>query len=134
MTLEEIEASLPNGFHDAVLCKINADYEGRVADLRINVDVSTEGRSPIYRQALVILRGLEFLAVDSSPSGSQRLGSGLRIDAGPGQPSTSPLQTLDVPTGAFAHWFFVSPWNAFVRVVAREAELRWCGDPAATSE
>lgn len=36
------------------------------AGVRINVDVSTQGRPPIYRQALVVLGGLEFLAVDGA--------------------------------------------------------------------
>ena len=40
MTIEEIETNLPNGFHDAVLKKINIDYVSYEADLEIKVGLS----------------------------------------------------------------------------------------------
>jgi hypothetical protein len=126
VTLEELEDSLPNGFHDAILLQCTADYEGRRAEFTFRVDISEPEQPEGRRDARVVLRGLEFFAIDPPPSGSQRLGDmDLLVSAGPGQPDTARLPHLTIPDGTFAHWFFVSSWNSFIRVVAREAELHW---------
>ena len=45
------------------------------------------------------------------------------IDAGDGEPATSPLALPPVPPDAFLSWIFVHQQNTFLRVVARDVRL-----------
>jgi len=43
MTFEELEQSLPNGFHDATLLQVSLDIVERHATVKISVHVSADG-------------------------------------------------------------------------------------------
>lgn len=135
MTLEELEATLPNGLHDAYLERVVIDYaQGRAClDLRVSVG-SPEDRneSPeLYRPATIELFGLRFLAIDPPGPGAQPPGPRrVWIDAGPGRPPTSDRTVPSpLPEGVFLHWIFIRDWNSFFYVAATEAKLKWRDDP-----
>ncbi len=134
MTIDELEASLPNGFHDAELFSIAAYFGSREARLELNVwlgDMDVPGRREVYRRAVLVLSDLHYLSIDPPQSDPGR--GPYKIDSGPGQPSTAPAA---VPQAAqpYLHWFFVSEWNAFVRFSARSARLEWQGEQTVTGE
>ena len=37
----------------------------------------------------------------------------------------APRPLAPLPEGAFAYWFFIKEWNAFIHVAARGAEMEW---------
>jgi hypothetical protein len=134
MTLDEIAASIPNGFHDAELNSLTIDYAKREARLILDIWVADDQENPeeleSYRPAEVTLSGLVFW-VSEPPDPRYPYGKpgAQRIDIGP-------LATLErketlhlppVPPGAFANWVFVTDWNAFVYVAAEGARLKWLG-------
>lgn len=126
-TLAAISAELPNGFHDAELCRFDVDYERAELVMALNVDVSDPDVSddPEYRPLQLSFSGLAFMAIDP-PRSTTALSApkALWIDAGDGQPSTSPVELPPLPESCFLCWFFVSEWSAFIRVAARDAKLR----------
>ncbi len=124
-TLEEIELALPNGFHDARLCKLGVDYEHCTITMTLDIEVSDpdEYAGPKYRRGELVIRRVAFVSVDAPRATLEP--KSLWIDAGAGQPSTSPIELPELPSECFVHWFFVNDWNGFIRVAAHDAELHW---------
>lgn len=124
-TIEELEATLPNGLHDARLLQLTIDYATRQVVMALDVVVNDE-RKPEYREGSLHLTGVHFLVID--PPGTNATLSSSRpsmIETGAGQPSTSVIDLPSAPPGYFLQWFFVYDWNAFIRVVAKDAYFRW---------
>ncbi len=129
MTLDELAASLPSGLHDAKLLSLAIDYprQRMTLDLRIDVgdpDAPDAAAREARRPVRICFTGLVLCVVDPPDSRYpfDRAGP-LTIDAGDGEPSTSPLVLPPVPPGAFLSWIFVYEWNAFLRVVARDVRI-----------
>lgn len=129
MNLEELEASLPNGLHDAQLRQFAVDYITRTASIVLSIWVgdargSTREARETYRKARIDLQGLAFASVDP-PEESGGDGE-LRIDAGSGVAPTASLKLPSaLPKECFVHWIFVSEWNAFIHVAAETASICW---------
>lgn len=131
MTIDELEAELPNGFHDAILRDYSSDGATHSAEFTIDVWVG-DLRSPTvserecYRPARLELLGLVYLIVDAPDRRSVAAeGAPIRID----KCAADENATLagQVPPGGFAGRFFVNEWNTFIHFGAREARLTWLG-------
>jgi hypothetical protein len=127
VTLEELEASLPNGLHDAELLKLQIDYAGDEAVLDVNVDVGVGEAEDMYRPARLTFSGMQFVAIDP-PTVRQKDFSPSMIDTGTGQPSTAPTALPEIPSDCFLCWFFVVNWNGFIRIAARNVAHQWLGE------
>ena len=124
-TIEELELTLPNGFHDARLLRLDIDYRARQATITLDVVVNEEGK-PVFRSGVLRITGVVFLVLDPPAPGSTLDSSKpSQIDTGQGQPNTSPLTLPPVPPGHFLEWFFVVDWNSFIRVCAEDASFEW---------
>jgi hypothetical protein len=128
MTLEEIENTLPNGFHDARINKINLDYAKRVATFYLEIWVadSEEETRENYRAAKLTLSGLLFCVIEApDPKYPYHEEKALWVDAGSSKLGDLSLTQLPepLPSGAFTHWFFVNDWNAFIHVAATDAQI-----------
>jgi hypothetical protein len=134
MTLDEVAASIPNGFHDAELNTFTIDYTKREARLILDVWVADNQEKPekieSYRLAEVTLSGLVFW-VSEPPDPRYPYGEpgAQRIDIGPIATfeRKEALRLPPVPAGAFANWVFVTGWNAFIYVAAEDARINWLG-------
>lgn len=126
-TLEAVVAALPNGLHDARLRSLHLDYTKAEAVFVLDALVSTpESSVPSdYRSLQLTVHGLVFASIDVPASAALGSGKPLRIDAGPGQPSTAPSELPELPEGCFLHWLFVDEWNGFIRLAGRGASYRW---------
>jgi hypothetical protein len=70
MNIEDIEKTLPNGFHDSYVNNIKIDFKKREAEIDIKIDYSSIDRneiSPIYCNGKLILKRL-FLFVFDPPN------------------------------------------------------------------
>jgi hypothetical protein len=127
MTLEQLQRSLPNGLHDAVLTGLRVDYVTRSAVLEIDIDVSPASdvsAAVSCRPARIVFSGLQFVVID--PPGPAYDGfAPSTIDAGEGQPSTYRCELPPLKGDAFLCWIFVSRLNAFIRIAAEDVELEW---------
>ena len=64
MTIDELDAFLPNGLHDAKLGKVAIDFTERTVRLDLNIWVGDEEKREAYRSAEVTLSGLLFWVSD----------------------------------------------------------------------
>jgi hypothetical protein len=129
-TIEQLDANLPNGLHDAHLLGVEIDYEARQVVMHLDVLVNSE-RKPEYRRGTLTIIGVEFLAIDPpGPNAVLSSSKPSRIDAGSGQPSTAAINLPGLPPDCFLHWFFVNEWNGFIRVAAKDATWRWLDQSA----
>ncbi len=131
-TLDDVSATLPNGFHDAKLKRLLIDYAKREARFIIDIwvgDMSMEQRE-VYRLAEISLSGLLFWISEPPAANPTFDTGGERIDIGSlAELSKKPCLDLPfVPEGAFVNWVFLTEWNAFNYVAAQDAELTWLGD------
>jgi hypothetical protein len=129
MTLAELEAGLPWGFHDAYLEDIAIDWLAREASLALRI-MMTE-RQDQDRRARVTITGLVFFAMDPPERGrglvaSSEMRHGLWINTGEGPANDAAKERLpEVPGGCFLHWFFVNQWNSFIHISGQGARLEW---------
>jgi hypothetical protein len=134
MTLDDLSAALPNGFHDAELQRLMIDYTKQKAHFIVDIwvgDMSTE-QHEAYRLAEITLSGLIFW-VSEPPDAAYRndAAGGETIDIGPfegfnGQ--TAVKLPPPVPDGAFANRIFLTGRNSFHYVAAYNAALVWLGN------
>jgi hypothetical protein len=134
MTLDELEAELPNGLHDALLRAYSSDLAVQRAEFTLDVWVG-DLRSDIvsererYRPARLELLGLTYLVVDDpgpgAVAGVGALDATVRIDTCAADDDAERAGL--VPRGGFAGRFFVNEWNAFIHFGALETRLTWLG-------
>ena len=133
--LKEIDDHLPNGFHDALLEAVTVNFVSKTAimDLQLwvgDLDATQEKEQEAYKSARLALSDLVYFVIDAPGANHEfSWGRPMRIDAGEAandnSVSASPKPLATLPTGAFAYWFFVEPWNSFIHVAARMATLQW---------
>ena len=134
MKLTEIENSLPNGFHDALIESILVDYPSKRAliKLRLSVgdpDAATEKEREAYKEAELELLNLVYFVIEApDPTSKNAEVKELWIDGGEAKSSSAPATPVPMehlPHGASAYWFFVRDWNSFIHVAAMDAALHW---------
>jgi hypothetical protein len=137
MTFEELDATLPNGFHDAEIYSIDIDYRLRCITLDINFwvgDLDGPNREE-YRRGVLKGAGLHFCSIDPPdpaysfvPQGSYVTvsGSSAKPDASPAPEKLWPA----FPPGVSCYRFFVHNWNSFIHIAVRDAQLSWAEDAA----
>ena len=132
MTFEEIELTLPNGFHDARLRRIAINYGERAATLDISFwvgDMDSQSREE-YRDGSLHVRGLCYCSVEPPHAAYPFLrgGSGIDVAGYPEDPETFPaLNALlpILPRGVTCYRFFVHDWNSFIHVAAEDVVISW---------
>jgi len=136
MQLEQLENSLPNGFHDAEVEAITVDYVSRKAVMKMqllvgNPDAATEEEREACKPAELHLSDVLYFAIDApNPKYKYAEKKGLWINAGRADEESAPVPPIpleQLPAGASAYWFFVNDWNSFIHVAAMDAQLKWSG-------
>ena len=130
MTLEDIAAELPNGFHDAFLRLLAVDYVDRRATLGLNVwvgnlDAATDAEREVYRPVTVIISGLLWCIIEAPETTDYPGVDGLWIDSGPVSSLKNTPAIPTVPDDVFAWWIFVREWNAFIYIAGTDASFDW---------
>jgi hypothetical protein len=127
MNLAEIEASLPWGFHDAYLERLEIDWvQSRLAfELRL---MMTESQDKDQRARLTV-NGLVYCSVEppivDPPAYEATSPDGLWIDAGDGAAADA-VGLPATPPGCFVHHLLVSNWNyRSIHICGTAADLTW---------
>jgi len=129
VNIDELEAGLPNGLHDALLRTYWSDVPEQRAEFILDVWLgdlhsAVTAERERYRAARLELLGLAYLEVDAHhPTYPVGDGAPVRIDACGAD--DDPQRLPQVPQGGFAGRFFVTEWNAFIHFAARDARLTW---------
>jgi hypothetical protein len=111
MTLEEIEQSLPNGFHDARITDITLDYPKRECKFGLEILFSEPHEKDLetYRAATLTLSRFLYCVIEAPdenyPFADEKT---LWIDAGSDKLNHLSSTQLPgrLPKGAFSYWFF----------------------------
>ena len=126
MTLEEIDLSLPNGFHDSKILGVRLDYVQLTAEIDLEILVSgpDDVDAEKYRPATLFISELIYFVIE--PPGTPNISHAAPslVDGG----SSELEQFADrlpkpLPAGAFTYWFFVNNWNAFIHVAVLSADV-----------
>jgi hypothetical protein len=129
MTLEELEATLPWGFHDAYLERIEIDWPK--AKLVLDVRVMITEHQDMDQRARITVTGLVFCCIDPPEIDPTRgyeptPDHGLWIDSGEGPANEDARSRLpEAPGGCFLQWLFVHQWTRFIHICGRNVELVW---------
>ena len=127
MTLEEIDLSLPNGFHDSSIFAVRLDYVRRTAeiDLELWVPGPDDEDPEKYQTATLFISGLIYFVIEPPGPPNTAHAAPSLVDGGSSEleRATYPLPK-SLPDGAFTYWFFVSNWNAFIHIAALTAEIK----------
>jgi hypothetical protein len=141
MTLMELEDSLPSGLHDSALKGLSIDYVRRTIRLDVSLKVGDadgprEQRDEV-RNAQIEISGVVLFVIDPpSPAagydfkapGELWIVDGYETRSIPGFTTTIDKELLDaVPPEALIHSFFVSDWNSYMHVAARDCSIKWVG-------
>jgi hypothetical protein len=128
MTLAELEASLPNGFHDAYFHSVTIDYRRRTvtiaASILVGVPDDPPGECDRLRQAVVIFEGLQFMAMEP-PERGHVLKHGDRLWVDYFISKSPPAASKEIPADCFVGSFFVQDWGSNIHVAARSVSLEW---------
>jgi hypothetical protein len=116
MTIEEIEETLPNGFHDANLRKIEIDYAKGEVKVEVSVwigdlESSDEELREKKRDGRLMVSGLQFCMIE-------------RPDSRYPYQEAGSLWIADSNEG-FIHYFFINNWNSFIILAAKDARFEW---------
>jgi hypothetical protein len=129
VTLDELEADLPNGLHDSLLRAFSADPAGRRAEFTLDVWIGDLHSTVVSererrRPARLELLGLTYLVVDDSGQRHQFTDQA-PVQIGSCGADDDAERSRQVPEGGFAGRFFVTEWNSFIHFAALEARLTW---------
>jgi len=137
MTFDELDNTLPNGFHDAYLHRIEMDYITRTLQLVVVVwigDMDDPPRKEAYRQALVTVKDVAYLVIEPPDFESPQNGGypweepgEIRFDTGEGPVSQSNTILPPAPVGTTANWMYLSDFNRCLFFAAGDATLEWTG-------
>jgi hypothetical protein len=125
MTIEELENTLPNGFHDSYLLSVAVDFAAGTGCIELDVDYDDPDPN-VFRRMKLRLKGLSLFIVEP-PDLRSSLSAG-RICTSGDVTSEKVLSGLEsyrknVPTGSFFYTFFLDHLNCFIHLAAQEAEL-----------
>lgn len=126
MTIEEINQSLPNGFHDSGITGVRIDYIQRTAEIDMELWFSgPDDEDPEkYRPATLFISDLIYFVIEPPGHPNTSHGEPSLVDGGSSELDQAVGQLpKSLPAGAFTYWFFVSSWNSFIHIAALHAEI-----------
>jgi hypothetical protein len=128
MTLNEIEMTLPNGFHDAEVSRLSIDYLTKTASIELHpwvgsMDAPSDCGRELYRPAVLVLKGIIYLSIDPpDPRYPYDSIGSICIDLCDSEKTKT---VRELKSGEFSGKFFVVDWNTFITFIASDAELLW---------
>lgn len=130
MTVAEIETTLPAGFLDARLRRIEVDWSERSARLDLVLDAGDPdgegiGDREAWRGAHLVLSDLLFVVVEPPATRPEAFAGEARVAQS--RPATAEERAAlpALPPGFFCHAFVAANWGARMFAAARDARLYW---------
>jgi hypothetical protein len=130
MTLEQLEKTLPCGFRDARVRRVDVDYRGRAARIHVVLDAGDPnsehlGDRDAWRAAQLVLADVLFVVLEPPATRPEVFAGEARISSSAPATEDHRRGLPEVPPGYFCHAFFAANWNAHLFAAARDASLVW---------
>jgi hypothetical protein len=130
VTLEQIEKTLPAGFRDARVRRVDVDYRGRAARIHLVFDAGDPhsdhlGDRDAWRAAELALDDVLFVVLEPPVTRPEVYVGEARITSSAPATEAQRQALPEVPSGFFCHAFFAANWNAHLFAAARAATLVW---------
>jgi hypothetical protein len=135
MTFDEVEKTLPNGFHDAKLVTMTLDYTAGILLMTLQILIGRPGHSneDEYSPAELRATGLYFCFIDPpDPTYPFRPnGKALGVSGAPESREQSVIERLlpKLPEGISLYRFYAEKWNSFIHVAASDIQISWSKNP-----
>jgi len=131
MTLETIEDSLVNGFHDAVIMEMSRDYEKGTASLRVDILIDLPPDAPDeanrWRCAELKFTGVTLWTVETpDPDSAFPHPGGIWFVPNSMKPDVwSDAILARLPKDCLRYSLFVLDWHSNIHIAATDVEFRW---------
>ena len=126
MTLEEIEETLPNRFHDSEIRAILGRLRPAHSDIGA---ISSRDLNAPAEEATLVVSGVLLSVEPPQPDYPFSEARGLRVDSCDASRSLDRALIARLPTNSFFRSFFVNQWNAFIHIAGRTTEIAWRSRP-----
>ncbi|MGD9641941.1 MAG: hypothetical protein AB7V08_04290 [Elusimicrobiales bacterium] len=128
MTIEEIEKSLPNGFHDAVLENFMLDIQSGVLKLSFNllVEYNEQTDKTIYRRGEILAKSVSIFKISPYMAISQKKGGGTVFNVSNKFPDDSRGSSKQIKVDHVSN-FYIGSDSSFVDLTVgyASAEFAW---------
>ena len=126
MTLEELDSSLPNGFHDSLLLGLKYDFEASRVELILDIDFSDTSKNAKKvknRRDILVLESIHYFLLEK-PEKMNSMGQPQLIDVG------FSYDKVNLPSGAAfdsktSAWIFLNRWNSFIHLRCARTTLTY---------
>ena len=132
MTFEELEQTLPNGFHDAAIREISLDVMTRSIAMALDLLTGQPGEPnpDLYRPGTLKIVPAYLFFVEPPDLHYSFVLNGSRLKVGGDFVKAGQNEVVDrllekLPTDATAYRFFLEKWNSFLYVAGGSIELSW---------
>jgi hypothetical protein len=132
MTFEEVENSLPKGFHDATLLQLSLDSMERRATVKISVHVSSDRDQDreLYRVGVLEVKSVSLFFIEPPDPNYKFAFSGRGVGVSGDSVALGQSPAIDpllkkLPSDAKAYRFFLEEWNSFFYLAASEVAISW---------
>ena len=139
MTLEDIEKSLPNGLHDAVILELVRDYEHALVKLKIEVLIElpegTDKKATRYRAAEILFSGVPLCTVEvPDPKSAYRHPGCIWFSFSKMSDGVWPEEIgQSLPPGTLLYSLFILDWWSHIHIAAKDVTFSWA-DPSTARE
>ncbi|MCH6259493.1 hypothetical protein MLD52_23255, partial [Puniceicoccaceae bacterium K14] len=123
MTISELESTLPNGFHDALLHSYEIDSNAKTATLKLDIwigDMGSETTRESYKSGVLRMEDLAYFIVDE-PDPTYEYRSPERIDLC----TALPEYPKEIKDGYFRGRFYSDSTNAFIHFSASTVTFKY---------
>src|SRR5579871_3010644 len=130
MTLEQLDNSLPNGFHDSYIDRMSIDYIERKAvwDVQILVGLPDDGPDTrdAYRTARMSFAGVQYICFEPPCPNYGYSTDSVEIDGLYDSKEYFNVDLMkDLPGSVFARSFYSRSWNSFLHIAAESVQFEW---------
>jgi hypothetical protein len=134
MKLEDLDDTLPNGFHDATISELTRDYENAKLRLKVDILIELAEGSPRdanrYRGAEIIFHSVMFCVIEApDPESSFRHPGCIWFRFSRMEPGVMPEPLMkSLPPEILCYSLFILDWWSHIHVAAADVSFTW-SDP-----
>lgn len=132
MNFEELYEEVPyGGFHDAEIYSLSIDYLAKVVKISLDIVVGEEvlpegGFRWLYKRANWGIIDFDYVVIDCPDRNYKYFSKKtLSIDVFEGRSKENSAPLPEASEGSTEFYIYVSNWNGFIRIAAKDFSISW---------